>query len=414
MSKLRRIAPFLLLLVCFQLNSDVLLAANDRFFYVLEGEALGGYSKTEGHSGTGSTLDNWLFSPTLELDDKNYWINLYNGFYNHSAQVVAQEEGGRSAQTTMGHSLTTSLKHEISDTWSIRPLLFADWVFVSETEDESLGDGLYDHRDLGAGIESTWLLFQSKERVEDVRLGFRYLDREYENYQSLLSQFNPNGSVETNEKDLSGYKLNLSRELRSQDGWSWGLEGIFFYKDYTDKKTINSNGIRTGEGREDTIEYLNAHVSHAINADWAFRLDGQVAFNQSNLDFYDTHNTATFADDNFIKDYYDYTSFLVKPTFVYTRNLGEQGNFIFTVDYTFNAILYSGRKAQNTGGVYSSEDEEDYTHTVSAKTSYPVTKNVSWVVYGSYTVGDSNQEFETFYLYNYDLWTAVTGVSVKF
>lgn len=414
MSKLRRLSPLLLLLFSLRVTTEAWSAGKDPFFYVLEGEFLGGYSQIEGHDGTGSSLDNWLFAPTWKVNDNTYWINVYNGFYNHSAQVVAQEEGGRSAQTTQGHSLATSFKYEVNDTWSLRPLFFADWIFVNETKDESFGEGLYDYRDIGAGLESTWLLQRTETRMDDVRLGFRFLDREYPNYQSLLSLFNPNGSVETDEKDLNGYKVNLSRNVVSKDDWSWALEGIFFYKDYTDKKTINSNGIRTGDGREDTVEYLNAFISHPLCPAWTFRLDAQAAFNQSNLDFYDTHNSATFADDDFIRNYYDYTSLTLKPSFTYVRSLGEQGNFIFTADYAFNALLYSGRRAQNTAGVYSSDDEEDYTHTFSAKTSYPVTKNVSWVVYGSYTIADSNQDFESFYLYNYNLWTAVTGISLKF
>lgn len=414
MPKSRRFAPLLLPLLILGLSTEARPADEARFFSVLEAELLGGYSKVEGSSGTGSTIDNWLFAPTWKVNDNTYWINVYNGFYNHSAQVVAQEEGGRGTETTQGHSLATSFKYEINDTWSLRPLFFVDWIFVNETEDESFGEGLYDYRDIGGGLESAWILQQTETQMDDVRLGFRFLDREYPNYRSLLSLFNPNGSIETNEKDLSGYKVNLSRDVRSKENWSWGLEGIFFYKDYTDKKTINFNGIRTGDGREDTVEYLNVYVSHPLSGGWFFRLDGQAAFNQSNLDFYDTHNTGTFADDDFISDYYDYTSLTVKPTFTYVRGLGEERNFIFTADYAFNALLYSGRRAQNTAGVYSSEEEEDFKHTVSAKTNYPLTKNVSWVVYGSYTVAESNQDFENFYLYTYDLWTAVTGISLKF
>ena len=388
--------------------------AKSPLLFVAEGEALGGYSETTGHGGTGSTLDNWLVSPTLKLNDSLYWINLYNGSYNHSSQVVAQDEGGRRAQTTQEHDLTTSLKYNVNETWSLRPIFFADWVFVNETKDESFGNGLYDYRDIGGGIESAWVTLKTEERFEETRLGFRYLDRQYPNYHSLLSLFDPNGSIENNEKDLNGYKINLTRDVTVKNGWSWGLEGIFFYKDFTDKKTVNSNGIRTGSGREDTLEYINANIAHPLGAGWTFRLDGQAAFNQSNLDFYDTRNTATFADDNFLPDYFDYTSLTVKPSFTYRKNLGEEKDFILTLDYAFNALLYSGRKAQNVSGVYKSGDEEDYSHTFSGKTSYPITKNVSWVVYGSYTIADSNQEFENFYLYNYDLWTAVTGVSLKF
>ena len=385
------------------------------FITVLEGEFLGGYSQIEGRDGTFSSIDSWLFSPSVKISDSLYWINIYNGSYNRSAQVVAQEEGGRQTDTTQTHNLSTAFKYNVNDTWSLRPLFFANWTFVNETEDEDFGEGLYDYRDIGAGIESAWVLASEKKKEDTLRLGFRFLDREYPNYQSLLSLFNPNGSVETNEKDLNGYKINLGYDSRSAEDWSWGLEGIFFYKDYADKKTIDSNGIRsTSETREDFVEYLNAFLAHPLNADWTFRLDGQAVLNQSNLDFYDTHNTLTPADDNFLKNYFDTYSFQMTPALTYRREWAKDRVFVFTADYAFYALHYPGRKAQNAAGVYQPDDQQDYTHTFSAKASVPLTANISWVVYGNYSIATSNQKFEAFYLYDYNLWTAVTGISIKY
>ena len=389
-------------------------ASKNNFFYVLEAEGLGGYSDIPGHHGTVSSIDSWLVSPTWKLNDKLYWINLYNGSFDRSAQVVAQEEGGRRADTTQSHNLSSSLKYNVTDTWSLRPLFFAEWNFVNETADEKFGKGLYDYHDIGGGIESSWITQETREQKDENRLGFRYLNREYPNYHSLLSLFDRNSSVEDNEKDLNGYKFNLSHDSRSKEGWSWGLEGIFFYKDYTDKKTIDLNGIRSGGARQDYVEYVNAHIAHPLSKEWMFRLDGQFTDNQSNLDFYDTHNTSTFADDNFLKNYFDYFSFMAKPSLIYTKNIEKDRDFVLTVSYTFDALHYPGRKAQDVSGVYQAADEQDYTHTVTAKTNYPLTKYVSWVVYGSYANATSNQKFESFYLYTYESWTAVTGISFKY
>ena len=410
-----RLAPFFLVIPIMTLGAFSAHAEEKSpFITVLEGEFLGGYSQIEGRDGEFSSIDSWLFSPTIRLNDSLYWINVYNGSYNRSAQVVAQEEGGRRTDTTQTHDLSTALKYNVNETWSLRPLFFADWVFVNETEDESFGEGLYDYRDIGGGLESAWVMQKTQEKEDTLTLGFRYLDRTYPNYQSLLSLFNPNGSIETNEKDLDGYKVNLGYDSRSKDAWSWGAEGIFFYKEYTDKKTINSNGIRLSNTREDFVEYLNLFVSHPLNAEWTFALDGQMVFNQSNLDFYDTHNTLALADDNFLKNYFDYFSFLARPSLVYRRAWEGDRQFVFAADYTFYALHYPGRKVQNVSGVYQADDQQDYAHTFSAKVNVPITKNVSWVVYGNYSIADSNQKFESFYLYEYNLWTAVTGISVKY
>ncbi len=384
------------------------------FFYTAEAELLGGYSQVEGHNGEFSSIDSWLLSPNWKISDDLYWINVYNGSYNKSAQVVAQDDGNRQTQETQTHSIATSFKKFIHDKWSLRPLFFADWVLINETKDESFGDGLYDYDQIGGGLESAWETYKSDTREDNLRLGFRYLRREYPNYQSLLSLFNPNGSVETNEKDLDGYKINLSHDSKSKSDWSWGLEGIFFYKDYTDKKTINTNGIRTSDTREDFVEGVNTYISRSIHTNWLLRVDGQFQATQSNLDFYDTHNTAGFADDDFVKDYFDNFSFIVKPSLTYYQNWGEDKRFSATADYSLNALHYTGRKTQNTAGRYQSEDQQDYVHTFTGKVNVPVTPHIAWVSFGSYTIGDSNQDFEAFYLYNYDLWTAVTGVSIKY
>ncbi len=386
----------------------------NRFFYVLNGEVLGGYSKINGQSGINTLTGDLLFSPTVKLADHLYWINIYNGSYDHSAQVVSQEEGGRRASTTQTDDLSTALKYEITDRWSIRPLFFVNWTYVVETKDESFGNGLYDYRDLGGGIESTWITLKTKEQQDEVRLGFRYIDREYPNYQSLLYLFIPGGSPENHEKDLNGYKTNLSFDSRSRTDWSWGLEGIFFMKDYVDKKTIDPNGILTNKTRLDTLEYLNIYLSHTITPEWTFRLDGQFSANQSNLDYYDTHNTLSPADDNFIKNYFGYTSWLARPSVTYRHEISKEKFLTVSAIYSLDYQYYPDRNVQDESGVYQSGTEHDLTQTIGAKASVPLTKNISWVTSANYTFADSNQKFQQFYLYSYDLWSAVTGISIHY
>ena len=399
---------------CTVLNAAVSSAAEKKsFFYVLEADVLGGYSKIVGGKGIFSTSDRWLASPNFKINDGLYWINVYNGSYDRSSQVVAQEEGGRQTQTTQSHGLSSALKFNMNPTWSLRPLVFADWVFVNETKDESFGDGLYDYRDLGAGLESTWITSQTKNEDKQYRAGFRYLDREYPNFRSLLSQFDPNGNQETKEKDLTGYKANLSYDSSTLRDTSWGWESISFFKDYTDKRTIDSNGIRLNDNRQDFLQYLNGNISHPLTQELRWRVDGQAAFNLSNQDFYDTHNTLSLVDDTFVKDYFDYVSFLVRPTLIYTPSVEKEKNRVLTVSYTFYAQYYTGRKTQNTAGVYQNDKEEDFHHTFALRYSHPLTKNISWVTTCDYTIATSNQDFENFYLYTYERWSALTGLSFR-
>lgn len=414
-TQILRIAVGLFLLLT--VPRPALALEKDAFFFLLDGEFLGGYSQVESEDGIGSTVDSWSISPNLKIiKDVLYWINLYSGTFNRTSQVVNQEEGGRRTETTQSHSLTTALKFNPNEDWSIRPLFFSDWVFVNETNDESFGEGLYDYQDVGGGVELTKNSLATTTQLDQWRFGFRYFDRQYPNYRSLIGQFDPRSQVqEDREKDFAGYKLNLGFESATEKDWSWGLEGIVLYKDFYDKRTIDSNGIRSAnDTRQDFLNYINAYVSHPVNPNWSLRLDGQVSVNISDLDFYDTKNTASLTDDDFIKNYFDYYSFTLRPTILYQKEIGKDRILGFSASYDFTALTYPDRKTQNTAGAYLSDTEEDYTHTFSARFSYPINKYISWVSTASYTFAESNQDYEAFYLYSYDLWSVLSGVSIKY
>jgi len=399
---------------CLALPSSARAFGKDSVLWFLEGEFLGGYSQIEGKDGLGSILSDWLVSPTLKLAERLHWINVYNGSYNRTSQVITQEEGGREADETQSHAVTTAFKYRLTDTWSLRPHFFTDWVFVKETQDESFGDGLYDYHNIGGGLESSWITSSSKEKEDEARLGFQFFKREYPNYQSLPFLFDPNGAAEVNEKDFYGSKANLSFDSRARNGWTWGLETISLYKDFTDKQTIDPNGIRTGDDRQDFAQYVNGTLSHALSSEFSFHLDGQFIVNFSNLDFYDTHNTLSPADDDFISDYYEYFSYTVKPSIVYRKALAEGKNLYASLGYNLNILYYPGRKVQDAAGRYQSANEEDFNHTFALRTSYPITNQISWVAVLNYTIANSNQDFEDYYLYTYNRWVAVTGLSFKF
>ncbi len=382
--------------------------------YLMDAELLGGYSKIPGKDGITSTSDRWSISPNYKFNDKILWINLYAGTFERIMQVVAQEEGGRLSSDTFSESFYSAFKIELNERWSIRPLFFADWVFVDETKDESLGNGLYDYRDIGGGLESTWVTLQEKDLKHEFRLGYRFFKREYPNFRSLLSLFDPNGSTEVNEKDFYGHKLSVGFESQSRDQWSWAVEAATLYKDFTDKLTINSSGIRTSDLRQDWLEVVSANASHPLNENFRVKLDTQFSFNLSNLDFYDTHNTLTLADDNFIKNYFDYILFSVGPTLIYRKEIEKNEALVLSVGYRFQVQHYPGRKAQDAAGLYQSNDQEDLNHVFQGRLSVPINKNFSWVTSYAYTLARSNQKFENFYLYSYDNWNVLSGVSFNY
>ncbi len=390
-------------------------APESPYVFLLDAESLAGYSEVGGASdGDFSTQNRWLTSLGIKSDPSMLWIGAYNGSYDRTNLFIAQEEGARQSTKLMTNNFSLALKKNFSETFVVRPVFFYNVVWVEETADETLGDGLYDYEDLGGGFENAHT-FDAEQKAKTLTYGFQAFQRSYPNFTSLLSAFDPNLSVETDEKDFVGYKGTAGWEAPVFGDVRGALGYTLLYKDYTDKLTINRNGIRQGDSRADIYQEVTGSLFQKLR-DWiTVGVSSGVSHNDSNLDFYDTRNTAGLADDRFFEDYYDYFSFDVAPTVIFFRKMDSEGklNAQLQLTYTFEGLYYPDRFALSPTGAITDEEQTDYSHVLAARLSIPVSSQLSWVTAGQYKVQDSNQEFEQFYLYNYEVWSLTSGVSFK-
>jgi len=391
-------------------------ASQSPYVFLFDAESLAGYSEVGGSSdGDFSTSHKWLTSLGYKSDPSLLWIAAYNGSYDRTNLFITQEEGAHRSTKLMTNNFSLAAKKDLSDRFTFRPVFFYNVIWVEETADESLGKGLYDYEDIGGGFENTHTFGENK----DARIwtyGAQIFGRTYPNFSSLLSLFDPNGSLEANEKDFVGYKGTTGYQTQILGDVQASVDYTFLFKDYTDKRTINNNGIRESGNREDVYQEVRGTLFKRLQEWIGVGFTATFDWNSSNLDFYDTRNTAGLGDDRFFSDYYDYTSFEASPTVILYHKMDNEGKQVaqLALTYSYETLYYSERNALDRTGGLRAEEQEDRSHLFSARLSIPLSHQISWVSVGSYKEQDSNQKFEQFYSYIYDVWSAVSGISYKY
>lgn len=385
--------------------------SNDPYIFLLDGEALFGYSDIAGDiDGDFSTSEKWLSSLAVKLNEQDQLIALYNGSFRRDNIFIRQDEGNQQSNQLLNHNFSAAYKKAVNSDFVFKPIIFYDLVFVKETADESIGDGLYDYEDFGGGFENTHLFRRDGQQPSKLTYGFSIFHREYPNYRSLeaLSSRQP---LEDHEKDFLGYKADTSyRSIWWYDTVAT-VSGLVLLKDYDDKLTIDSNGLREGGERRDYYYEVTGSVVKPLNETVNVGFLATWKQNFSNLDFYDTRNSLTLTDDRFFEKYYDYGAYRLSPfvTFTGPKFFAQAEPSTLQLSYAFEKTKYKGRVAQNVSGNLLSEDERDLDHTISALFTLPMNARWSWLLAGNYEKQTSNQEFERTFLYSYESWSVLSG-----
>lgn len=377
--------------------------------WILQGESLFGYSEvSDADSGDFDTSNRWLISRSQKLSELDRLILAYNGDFSQSQVFVTQEEGSRESDQILSHHWNAAVRHSLAERLALRPSFFYDVVAIKETSDETLGDGLYDYEDIGGGFDFSDPGSEEDSSGRTWRSGFDFFFRSYPRYSSLVSQFDPNSSLEKNEKDFTGYRIHgrFGQKLAETLLGEIKLSGLL--KDFRDKRTINANGIRLEDNREDFFGEAEASLRWSLSPGWVLSLASALRQNVSNLDYYDTRNTASLGDDRFFEGYYDYLQYAFGPELLWRS---KESGVRASVGYDFERTFYFGRNAQDLAGNLLFEDQVDQKHSVKARLEWPLTEHWRWVSAAAFEDHGSNQKNETTYRYNYEVWSATSGLS---
>lgn len=413
MNKLKFLMLILTTNLC--LLSPLLCAQQKRIIPIGNFQALGSYSDTnKGANLWGYNLFG-SYAPSVKLNDSQFFIPLYNGSFKRMRQYITQEEGARFYNTSQTHNLSIALRTQHDDDWASRVTGLATWSFLKETQDESFGRGLYDYRDFGASFDLRQTLTVDETKQHNYSWGIQYFRRTYPNFKSLISLATVT-APETDEKNFDGIRSSFGVEENVIRGISWEFKPSLLLKYFTDKKLIGDDGVlKSGDKRRDYV------LSGDLNTDWPFKegrwvlsADNTVSYNHSNLDFYDSRDTLTLSDDVFTKNYYTYFTAFAYPYITYYHPMGKDKKFALRGGYSFSLRDYPGRRVQEENGAYADTKQRDKEHAVHFSSSYPITKELFWVAYFDYSRVRSNQKYEKFYLYTYNVYQIQTGISVEF
>jgi len=375
--------------------------------------ALGTYSKVSSSDDIAGANVRGSISPVVRIDKKNYLIPLYYGSYNRERQIVVEEEGGRVYNELMDHNVTIEYKHILNDRVTLKLDALSRLHYVKETGYD-WSDGLYDYEDLGAAAKIEYFLSMTKTKKSSIVLGGEYYHRQYPNYQSLISLATVT-APETDEKDYSGYRPTVTYKYKNS-GFGCNLLYSPLYKDFDDKKIIDTNGVLTDEVREDWFHYGRLNLSFLPKGSsimYGLTLTGILI--DSNQNYYDSKGTITLSDDVFTDNYYDFRSLNINPKLTYIQKIeNRKAPATYTLGYAYQVRDYDDRKAQMIDGSYTQETQLDETHSVNLQAVYPITDNISAVATGKYTKGLSNMKYQTYYRYKYDSYYAGAGIRIKY
>jgi len=392
---------------------EVEKASEFKFIPLVDITALGTYSDVSGGNAIGGADIHGTVAPVLRLDKQNYITPLYYGSYNRERQIIVEEEGGRVYNEIMDDNGTLEYKHIINENTILKLDGLTRFHFVKESSYDWT-DGLYDYRDFGAGGSVEYFFTKTKTLKNSVSAGFEFYDRRYPNYQSLISLATVT-APETDEKDYEGYRPSFRYSYLAERFNCTFLYSPLF-KDFSDKKIIDSDGILTKDKREDWFHYSNLNLSYLPEGSRiALGLGLTGILVDSNQNYYDSRGSIPLADDVFTENYYSFKSININPSLTYIYKLDEKKKpATFTLGYAYLARGYDDRKAQTSDGTYTNDAQLDQSHTVSFQATYPLTEHVSATSLVSYAKALSNMKYQTYYRYDYDAVFGGAGIRIKY
>ncbi|MFQ5896371.1 MAG: peptidoglycan-associated lipoprotein Pal, partial [Nitrospinota bacterium] len=369
----------------------------ENLFLLVDITALLNYSKLEDRPGIlGGRVDG-VVAPALRLREDLFLIALYNGFYDRRRQFFTEDEGPRRRREIMKHEIVPTLRYDFLEHFSVSPHFFATWVFTRETADEDWGDGLYDYQDLGVGFDFKAAREVAEGEEDSAKLTFQFFDREYPNFIALgftLAQqgtLGPEFLKVKHEKDFTGYLARVGVERKRRTGLLARLEYTFLHKLFEEDRAIEPDPafplgqVLTGERRRDSVHTLSGHVGYGWERGLVSlvpKLNFLVRDNQSNQNFNDTTAPLTFPNNEFTKDYFDYTLYQIGPEVSYTFPLPfapvQDRLLTTTLSYTHEIRDYDTRPAKNRDGSLKGESEEDVTDTVAL--TFVLTLSERWAL----------------------------------
>jgi hypothetical protein len=399
-----------LLIFLFILSPQAVLA-KVKLLPVINVDAYGTYTKVKGKDDSWGADVEAVIAPIAKFGNSTYLIPLYNFSLAQEQNLI--EEEGTFYGTTLAHYTSLSLKQVFAPRLSGKITGLGKWNYVSQTKDETLGDGLYDYRDAGGAVELEYKLIQREDRLDLLSGAFKYYQREYPHYHSLISLAQQT-APEDKEKDYDGYRFSLNYETNMFKNFQCSALYSLLFADYTQKKVIAEDGVLKSDRREDFIHSIILDFNYTIFKRWTINAEIEGLINDSNQNYYDSRGTLPLNDDVFTRNYYDFYSLKFRPKLTYLWPLANAKVLNLSLYASYLYRQYSKRKVQDDAGNYEDKKQHANEYEFGLLASYPLTRHFHLLGRFDYSINQSNMQYERFYNYNYDLYHISLGLSYRY
>lgn len=399
-----------------------------RFIPVFDADIRGMFSRPNGGPNYGGLVGTALVLPAWRATDSGFLLPMYSFDGDGFDRVVAVLDPDQILDTEnvfvyrQIHNLDLGWKQSFDGGWEGK--IFADGAYAlnKETPSEKLGKGLYDHYDLGGRAVLTLRDVQDGKKAP-LSLALKVYERRYHNFQSLYSQHPdlltglPDATVQllttknVHPKDYLGVELAgsavrwLDGPVRLQGGYTAAL------RMFRDDWRVDGQGIPGDKKRVDLLNVLSAGGQMGDAKPWSYGLDAQVWFNLSDGNSYDPNQKGAQA---YVDRYYQFWSPHVTPWVGYVFG-GDPGlRPSVKLAMSTMAFLYPYRPALERTGNYRDVLERDYDYAASIDGQFPFAKWISATAGVTGFITRSNNRYEQFLQYSYELLTASAGVRVSF
>ncbi len=404
---------------------------SSEFIPALDMNTGGTYSYLPGQSGSaqdnsfgyeadvaGSFMANTDFLPFI------WFIPTFTFNYSNTAQPLNIDDERFLFSQWMDIYLSGGINWQFNDNWEIRLRGFYRKDFSQQTKDEQFSKGLYDYIDAGFYTENV-NKFQYYYIPIETTIGFKYIDRKFPNYKTLLtelpsevSEYKESPNTYTKEKDNLTYRFYIDNNLQwGESNWFTKLSFSYDYIPYMEQKVIDIDGSLSDARRIDRYITLSLTVPYYATEMSGIELGYDFINKITNQNYLDTMDTSNdFSDDKYIENYYNYYEHLINFALNYELPYKLLSDYkpVAIIGLSLDIIQYGTRLAKNKEGKYKSEKQQDHNYTLSLDIKQNIMEFWNYYITVAYTKYSSNMQWETFGIYNYSYLTVLLGTGVSF
>lgn len=379
----------------------------------------GGWTTVKEGKGARGLSGSAMVLPALQLPGKGGVIIPIYGFNGTVSDRVVEE--AILFESRQLHMASVGYKRTISGDLEGRISGDGAWAFTKETRDEKFGKGLYDYRDFGGRASLSWNL-KRDGKAEPVTGGFKYFRRGYPNFKSLASEnqqfllaINPAaatalGDKEKNPKDFTGYELSFGAERWLLDSLKGKLDYILAIRSYSDRYLRTDQGEIADKKRSDAMHRVETRFDWGGVSFLPLWTAVDCMYFGSNGSSYD----AGQVEHAYTPNFYQFYTLDWRAGLAYQLPIGEELHPSVSFGVSAGIRNYTDRRAQDAGGVNGDDKQSDTTMAVNLGANYPVTKWLGVVAGASGQKVSSNNKFEQYLKYSYDLLTVTLGLTAQY